>query len=219
VNFDLRRKEMKYLMVVILLNFNCAIAVAQSTNPQDQHHTLPPRQGSGARLQLTTTIIRQYSCSFNTHGMKLRLTFRNNGNKAVILDKRSFHVASFLSTSLKAAAAKKYVGVIRGDMWGLVPLRPDDLSDFVILQPGEVYEAEKGSTASFMVTNEPANPHHLLSPGSYFLQIKVATWSYLEDGRAFQKAWSDKGYLWFQGLISEPMPFIVKRDRQIEKCL
>jgi hypothetical protein len=88
----------------------------------------------------------------------------------------------------------------------------------VILKPGEVYDFEKVTRASFMVSDDPANPFHRLRPGNYFLQIEVATWTYMEEAEPFRKAWVDKGYLWSKGVTSQPMPFTLEQNRPIEKC-
>jgi hypothetical protein len=167
---------------------------------------------------LTTTIISRVSCSPDLFGLSLRLTFRNSGSEPVIIDKRSFWVRSLVSSSYKTAAAGKYIDWSRGDMWGSMPLRPTDLSDFVILNPGELYDSEKETRSSFMVSDDPANPFHRLRPGSYFLQIDVATWAYMENAGPFRKAWREKGYLWSEGITSEPMPFTIEKDRAIVKC-
>jgi hypothetical protein len=209
---------MKYLALSVLLIVGCVRAHPPSTILAHNQYASTFRAGSKARLQLTTTIIRRVSCSPDLFGLSLRLTFRNSGSEAVIIDKRSFWVRSLISTSVQAAGAKKYIDWSRGDMWGSLPFGPTDLSDFVILKPGEVYDFEKETRTSFMVSDDPANPFHRLRPGDYFLQIEVATWAYLDDARPFRQRWKDKGYLWSEGLTSEPMPFTIEQSRPIEKC-
>ena len=214
---------MKYLALALLVILGCAPTPLTSTTLARNERASPTVAGAQRRLQLTTTIIREFSCSSNDLALShfalgLHLTLKNDGETPVIIDKRSFWLRSLVSSSIKAAAAKKYVHWARGDMWGDLPIQPSGLSDFVILKPGEVYDFEEETRATFMVSHDPANPFHRFPPGSYFLQIEVATWRYMEDVRKFRELWRDQGYLWSGVITSQPMPFTIEQNRPITKC-
>lgn len=138
----------------------------------------------------------------------------------MILDKRSVIARALVSRTISAAASKKYAQTIRSDQWGFYfAVDPSDMSNFVIIQPGDAYDLETGQTrVSLYVSEDGQESKDNLFPGSYFLQVEVATWTYFEDARKFKKAWSEKGYLWTKGLTSQPMAFVVKENQPISKC-
>lgn len=210
---------MKRLAVILLLAFGCISLQSQSAFPAVNPHGLSQRVESRPQLELTTTVMNKFSCSSDLFTLRLRFTFKNTGSEPVILDKASFITRSLVSTSMKAAAAQKYITEIKSDAYGVLPLRPNDLSKFAILKPGEVYELESDQTReSFLMSDNEENRQDRLLPGSYFLQVEVGTWTYLENARNFQKRWRDQGYLWFEGITSEPMLFTIEKDRSLTKC-
>jgi hypothetical protein len=209
---------MKYLLLVVLALANITAMKIESAAPAPRNSLAP--SAAKARLKLTTSIVRERSC-FPAHlGFELRFTFRNIGNEPVIVDKRSIITRTLISRSLTALASKKYEQVIRSDQWGLYfAVDPSDMSNLVIIQPGEGFDLETGQTrVSLHVRKGRRESKGNLPPGSYFLQVEVATWTYLQDPTTYKKTWSEKGYLWSEGLTSEPMSFVVEQNRPIEKC-
>lgn len=174
---------------------------------------------SEARLQFTASIVeRRHVCSNFMGFRKVRLTFKNVGGVPVILDKRSFLVGSMVSRDLEAAAAKQYQATIRYfDDGAYFNVDPSNMSTFVVLKPGEVYEKVDG-VGSFFIDDQAPAPKGRLSPGTYFLQIKVSTWSYFADSEPFRERWKDKGILWLELMTSEPMPFTAEKNPSLPPC-
>jgi len=211
---------MKYFSLVLLLALAGITALKVTSAAPMQRSALVPDAAAMPRLQLTTSIVRARSCFKGQLGLELRFTFRNVGDQPVIVDKRSIISRALVSRSLSAATSKKYEQTIRSDQWGFYfAVDPSDMSNLVIIQPGEAYDLETGQTRVSLHVSEkmPESKGNLL-PGNYFLQVEVATWTYIEDPSRFKKAWSDKAYLWSEGLTSQPMPFTVEQNRPIVKC-
>jgi hypothetical protein len=172
-----------------------------------------------AKLQLTTSIVEQnYHCS-NYVGFKVRLMFKNVGTEPVILDKRSFIYGKMVSRDLEAVAAKQYETEGRYDLFdpAYFNVDPSDMSNFIVLKPGEVYAFNDGVGSFWIDAGTPPRKGHL-NPGTHFLQLKVSTWSYFTDANPFHQKWRDKGVLWSEGIISEPMPFTVEEKLPFVKC-
>ena len=173
-----------------------------------------------ARLELTTSIVTEKSCFLGHLGLYLRFTFRNTGEEPVILDKRSFVIRSLVSRSLNAAIGRKYVQEVRADVFAdSFPMDPSGLSDFVILQPTETYDLQTEQTrvSLYVAGNKKASKDDL-RPGNYFLQVEVATWTYLRNSEQFRQRWRTNGVLWSEGLTSQPMAFVIEQNRSISKC-
>jgi hypothetical protein len=170
-----------------------------------------------AKLQLTTIILEQKSCSPDHLGLTLRLTLRNVGQTPVILSKQTAISRIIVSADLPAATNKRYEQDLRYDDPGTtsgfdLPL----LADFRILKPGELIEFEE--PVSVYLFNEKRRAEQFLSEGSHLLQVDVGTWPYIANPISFRRKWQDKGYLWFEGTTSEPMWFTIKKDRPLTKC-
>ena len=208
---------MKHLGLILLLVLGISLVQPQSTTWGNSQFLSTVGTDSKPRLELTLAIVKGFSCSPELFTLRMRFTFKNTGSGPVMVHKRSFLVRSLVSTSPRAAAAGKYIMESRGDMWGMFPFRPTDLSNFAILGPGEVYALDD-ERESFFVSDDPANPHRRLRPGNYFLQVEVVTWPYLDKPRPFRNKWKDTGYLWSEGITSQPMPFTIEKNRPIVSC-
>src|SRR6185295_18781748 len=106
-----------------------------------------------------------------------------------IIDKRSFVTRSLISESLKAAVAKRYEAQTRADLYDDVfPASPKDMSDFAVVRPGEIYHLQTEQTrVSFLINDGTLHSKEYLRPGSYFLQIEIATWTYLDNAEQFRQ--------------------------------
>jgi len=172
------------------------------------------------RLQLTTSIIKEKSCASDHLSLELKFTFKNDGAEPLIIDKRSFVMRSLISESLKAATAKRYEAQTRADLFDdIFPPSPKDMSNFAVIRPGETYDLQTEQTrVSFLINDGKSHSKGNLRPGIYFLQIEIGTWTYLDNAEQFREMWKAQGVLWSEGLISQPMPLVVKQDRPISKC-
>lgn len=212
---------MNLLPTLLLLALSCSPIVCAQASPHEKiGGERAASFGSKARLQLTTSIVERKPYCSNSEGFKLRLTFKNVGPEPVVLDRRSFIARRLVSRDLKAAASRQYELSGRFDYFdGAYFLAdPSDTSNFVLLKPGEVYDLD-ASIGSFSVYDGEKDPPqgHLVT-GTHYLQLEVGTWSYVADPEPFLRQWSDKGFLWIEGLTSLPMPFTVGKDRPAVKC-
>jgi hypothetical protein len=176
-----------------------------------------------AQLELTISIVEQYSCAPDSLTLHLRLTYRNTGSKPIILDKRSVAIVDrhLVSRSLKDAVSRKYAQELRpedfGANYGIDPHSPPDLSQFVIIRPGNAHEVD--DTAGLVVDDGTPVTKGALRAGPYFLQAEVGTWPYSSDIQPqLRLKWREQGYLWSQSLTSAPLSFAVEKNRPIRKC-
>lgn len=177
------------------------------------------------RLVLTTSIVKRSSYGPNSLGLDLKLRFQNTGKDPVILSKKTFIGGFMVSRNLDDVAAKKYALSLRytdfdvGPEGGFYP--PTDLSRFVVLRQGEVYESEESISVPTLLVSVPGAkpfPRTGIGEGAHLLQIVVGTWPYIADPEPIQEEWKRKGFLWTDGLLSEPMPFTVDKNEPITKC-
>jgi len=183
--------------------------------------------GSNAKLQLTTSVIEYLSCFPNDLTLRLRFTFKNVGTENVILEKRSSIVGRHLvSRDLEGLAAKKYEeeGRAEYDSGPDIPDAlevPTDMSNFITLAPGEVFEVESAwSRVHFVVNDGTRYSEAGLRVGSHFLQVEVGTWPHASESVVVRarRQWRNRGLLWTEPLISLPMQFTIDPNRPISKC-
>jgi hypothetical protein len=188
--------------------------------PSPNKPTLAATTARKAQLQLTTSIVREKSCSRDHLSLELKFTFRNVGAEPVIIDKGSFVMRAMISQSLKAAVAKRYEAETHARLFAdIFPLRPKDISNFAVIGAGESYDLQTENTrVSFLIDDGTPRSKEYLRPGNYFLQIEIATWTYMDDAEQFRRTWKSNGVLWSEGLTSQPMPFVVEQSRPISKC-
>lgn len=176
------------------------------------------------QLVFTTSIVKRSSCGPNHLALDLKLRFQNTGKNPVILSKKIFIGSFMVSRNLDDAAAKKYALSIRYSDFDVGPgdgFYTPDLSRFVLLRQGEVYEFEQSvsfPTRSVSVPGAKPFPEIDISDGTHLLQIVVGTWPYVADPKPNRKEWKGKGLLWTKSLLSEPMPFTVDKNEPITKC-
>lgn len=212
---------MKLILTILLLAASCSPAVRAQVTADKQIGSGPAMTDDlKGKLQLTASVIeKKHHCS-NFVGFRVRLTFKNVGKSPAILDKRSLVAGLTVSRDLEAAAAKQYEIDSHYDFFGsgdYFDVDPSDMANFVILKPGEVFTVDTG-VGSFWVANGTPPPKGYLNAGTHYLQLKVATWTYFADPAPISRKWSDKGFLWSEGLSSPPIPFTVEVDRQSPDC-
>ena len=207
---------MKLISTLFIVVGTCAAIILAHTTTNSRNHTFF-RNLPKARLQLTTSILERKSCSRDHFGLRLRLTVRNVGEEPVILHKQRAISRIMVSINLAAASKKQYEQDLRyDDPTASSGLDSPLFSDFTIVKPGELVEFEE--PVSVYLFNEKRKAERFLNEGIHFLQVDVGSWPYVADPTPFRKKWSDKGYLWFEGLTSDPMPFTIEKDRPVVKC-
>jgi hypothetical protein len=212
---------MKLIPTILLLAISCLSTVhAQVTTGTGVRSGPAITADSKGPLQLSASVIeKKHHCS-DFVGFKVRLTFKNVGKRPIILDKRSLVARLTVSRDLEAAAAKRYEVERRYDSFGLgdyFDVDPSDMSNFIILKPGEDYSLDTG-VGSFWVADGAPPLKGYLNAGTHYLELKVVTWTYFTGPAPLSRKWADKGLLWIEGLSSPPIPFTVEVDHQSPEC-
>jgi hypothetical protein len=207
-------RSMLPLLLMVLSSTTTVYSLTVMT--KNVHSTLVRQVNGKPQLELATRIVEQYSCSSDHIRFTLQFIMKNVGSTVLIIDKSILIAEIMVSRNLKSAGSKRYEQELRYDLFDMPTSAPSDLSSFVILSPGNVYEFENRVS----VTVNDGSPQFKvgLGPGPHFLQIGVATWYYMADPMPFRRRWKDKGYLWSKSLTSLPMPFTVEMNRPIKNC-
>lgn len=200
---------MKSMLPLLLLVLSSANAVCSQTVVTKNVYGKP-------QLELATRIVEQHSCATHNLGFTMRFTVTNTGDVVIILDKNILISHIMVSRDSKSTATKRYEQELRYDLFDAPKSAPADLSNFVVLSPGNVYEFEDRVSVT---VNDASPPFKVgLGPGTHFLQVGVATWYYMADPIIFAKQLRDHGYLWSNALTSLPMRFTVDLNRSIREC-
>lgn len=139
---------MKNVLTPLLLTVSCAATVCpQAISDKQRKSSLTKPAQAQPQIRLTTSIAEQKHHCANFVGVRVRLTFTNTGSASVILDKRSFIMGYMVSHDLESAAAKQYEIEGYFDYFGsgsYFNVDPSDMSNFIVLKPGEAYAFESG---------------------------------------------------------------------------
>ena len=199
-----------WLLLILVFSVNASVVAQRGTNSNTQ-----PEQ---AKLRLSTAIVNQRSSlerDLRVLRLTLRLTYTNDGTVPILLDRKSVLIyRAMVSKSLKAAASQRYIE----DQVSYFPdltkagMQVSDPEEeaFITLRVGESFTAPEDVEVSF--SSGPKNPTEFLSGGSYFLQVRVATWYYFEEPNVYRERWSAKGYLWSNNMTSQPMRFSTQTE-------
>lgn len=208
---------MRYLRTLLFVYIAC-VFVVQAQTTRDPETILMDAGGDmqHADLELTASIIDQRYCTDGGLIFTLRYNFHNKKGETILFDKRSSIVPGYtISRNARLAAAGKhkiYFGGLLGIDGKLMTLDPNpDISQFVTLKAGESYSSDH----EFRVLGSDEK----LEPGGYVLQFSVETWNYpAVSNIAWREKWRDKGYLWTNFLVSQPMPFVIDKHPEFVQC-
>ncbi len=114
------------------------------------------------------------------------------------------------------------VADIQEDSFGFVPPPPfhgQSNADYVVLQPGDTYQAEVPvHLFGIVVSNYPPRVGHL-SPGEYFLEGQFWSWQEpREVTNPFKRHWRRIGDLYDRGFETPPIPFEIDLPKDLPKC-
>lgn len=217
----------RFLLSLLSVSLCAVMNLAQGAHNAKAPNGVATRAVERERLELTTAIIRRRACFPNTLDLDLKLSFRNVGAEPIILSKKILLGRIMVSRNPEDAAANKYVTSLRYSLSADGPepgygFAPPNLSGFVFLRPGEVYESEENVSLMTYIPAMTAGarsfPKIDFSKGTYFLQIGIGTWPYVADPDRLREKWKNKGFLWTQGLNSAPMPFTADDVEPDTKC-
>lgn len=201
------------LLFGLLLGTCLPIFVSTAPNMRGSASTEPGR----GTLRLTTSVTDRTSCSPDHFAMTLRLKIQNVGERSVILHKNAAVSRIMVSANQADAERKRYKEVLRYDDPGShIGFEEPQLSDFTILHPNEFLEFTERVSVHLYNASKPSE--QFLSEGTYLLQVDVGSWPYIVEPRPFLNRWKDTGYLWADGIISDPMPFTIEKNRPLTKC-
>jgi len=149
----------------------------------------------------------------------VNLIYSNTGKRPILLDKKSSLVyRKLLSSNLKAVSKRKYdydesssfIDVRSMQAAGISAESTPQKEAFIILKPGESYSLKK--EIILRLYDGTKDTEDFLHPGTYFLQLRVATWYYFVDPEEYREKWSAEGYLWSQNITSAPMSLTIQKD-------
>lgn len=210
---------MKFLFIIVLV---LGFQIAYTQQPSDTANKISPdavRQS--VDLQLSTSVTEErYSMERSTPLLRLtlNLTYSNIGHELILLDKKSSLIyRKLLSSSLKAAFKEKYqydevssfIDVRSMQSAGMRLQDFPDRAAFIAVKPGESYTVSE--PIILRLSDGTRDTADYLRPGSYYLQLRVATWYYIANPEIYREKWRDDGYLWSQDITSQPMPLTIKK--------
>ena len=170
---------------------------------EDQYH---------ASLKLTTSVIEQNHCGGDGIQYLLNFKFTNVGEQTVLLDRLTPVVPRYMvSSSEKKALGRRYEAITHV-LIGVNNARFDE-SGIVVLKSGESYDVKQRFSLSASASKDKP-----LRPGTHFLQLVVVTWDHLLSNIEWRQKLADKGYLWTDSILSEPMPFDVPKAPVTSNC-
>lgn len=207
------------------LSVNCILLVLFiSIRVVGQEVILPlsDKTTDSAKLSYTTEITEQKYCSASKLFLRLRSTFKNVGTMPVILDRESKIDYKWKIKRISGKMKRNYEATIApyfelGDevRWGQVP--KEEL--FVVLKPNETYSYITAGGLHVDLDDGQKISRNGIRAGQYTVQFRIMTWYYsypLID--EYRQKWQDKGFLWSNDIVSEPMPFEVREKFLTVKC-
>jgi hypothetical protein len=214
---------MKIAFLVTVLPLWLVVAVDGQTQSQRQgdRGTLMSagEDAYHARLKLTTRIVDEHYCSDGRIRYSLLFKFTNVGNQTVILNRSRPEVARYMISANHKAAVSRNHETVAHIMLGLNNENMSSTSEldethFLSLKTGESYEV-KDNLSIF--------PRHenrkRLRPGTHMLQVVVQTWPNPGASNVeWREKWRNRGYLWSDSLISDPMPVVIEKQPLVLKC-
>lgn len=173
-----------------------------------------------AKVKLTTSIASEQVCIDGRMRFLLLFKFTNIGEQTVIVDRFRPVVSRYMvSSSEKAASAQRYeVSAHR-----LIGLKNQILNTETTLDESRLISLNRGASYevtdefSFSTKNDDGKP---LRPGIHVLQVIVSTWNHPgESNIEWREKLREKGYLWSDSVLSDPMPLPIPKRASGDGCL
>jgi len=111
---------------------------------------------------------------------------------------------------------------IQEDSFGFEPPPPfhgQSNADYVVLKPGDAYEAEVPTHIFGTVASNYPSQVGQLSPGKYFLEGRFFSWSEPNSiTNSFKQHWKRIGDLYDRGFETPTIPFEIDLPKDLPKC-
>jgi hypothetical protein len=185
-------------------------------------------------LKMTAEILGQRYCSdpgieeFNII-FRLRVRFVNQSSKRLIVEKPTgidlfTRVVIARDTKSLSMGRFEYDPYVNASVTFNPAAPPEDFTTpskaFAILSTGESLQIEDEIYASSAARRQDASEKlGVVAPGNHVLQITVPTWSERKvKPEELRKRWEPFGYLVYEYIKSEPLPFILPPDPKVAPC-
>ncbi len=177
------------------------------------------------QLKLESKIVSQYYCrgdaDLDRLTLNLNLKYTNVGSETIILSRDSSEIGQMLvSMDDNGVIGKREASPVF--TWMSSGKRTATTADwnrlFVTLKPKETYET-KTVAGIFVFRENSSDIDGGVGNGKHFLQLRVSNWyGSAENADQLQKSWKNRGKLWTDSIMSEPMRFTVVPKRRLVKC-
>jgi hypothetical protein len=188
-------------------------------------------------LKMTAEILGQRYCSdpgvkeFSII-FKLRVRLTNQSSKRLIVEKPTRGFCIRCGVVIARDATSLSTGKLEYDPNFNVSVTfnpagpPEDFTTpgkaFAILSDGESVEIEDEIYApSAGRSQDTSEKLAMVPPGNHVLQITVPTWSFARTRvkpEEIRKRWEPFGYLVYEYITSEPLPFVLPPDLKVDPC-
>ncbi|HEU4386573.1 MAG TPA: hypothetical protein VFV34_02165 [Blastocatellia bacterium] len=145
--------------------------------------------------------------------LAVRLTFRNHGSRALIIQKNMLGDVPYCRAADTVqeleSAFWQHLLILRADSGEVTDIDGYPDERFIVLKPGATY---RGRSFVRVVHTKPF-------VGETYLQVRIPTWSGT-DAQAEKAArkWEKTGVLWTRAVRSGPFAVTISKDQKLKKC-
>lgn len=177
-------------------------------------------------VETTIALVEQRYCAANpaltSLQLKLKLRYKNVGKQKLILYRgHDLFYQTVIRGVAGDAAEKPYQVIFTNSRYFDEEFEPIDQPSpgavFVILSPGAVYEREL--LVGVGLADEGATSNHTVREGRHTLELVVSTWYQSRRlAMTLRQRWKQKGLLWFDPLVSAPIPLTIEKPASPAPC-
>jgi hypothetical protein len=156
---------------------------------------------------------------------RLRLSIVNRFDKKLILEKTTGLYGIFVARDEKKLSERKYEyhPSLDINMEPYVTETPERFKspgpEFVILAPGESFQTEAWIRAPSAGRQQTSDQTEGTIPtGNHVLQVTFSTWDFQTEPKEIRKRWEPFGYLFYDNISTEPLPFTLPSDPRLDTC-
>lgn len=202
------------LGITLTLWLNCGTAFGFPTGFQVQP------------VETTIALVEQRYCAANpaltSLQLKLKLRYKNVGRQKLILYRgHDLFYQTVIRSVPDDTANKPYQIIFTNSRYFDAEFEPIEQPSpgavFVILSPGAVYEREL--MVGVGLAEGGATSNHTVREGRHTLELVVSTWYQSRPlAMRLRQRWKQKGLLWFDPLVSMPIPLTIEKPASPAPC-